>query len=238
MKSWVTKSGQKIFQILGGRSNSFLLSNGHRYLLIDTGRKNKWKKLKSRFDEFEVNENAISALILTHAHFDHVENANDIKMNYRANLIIHKSEAEFIKNGSNPLIKGTNLITEFITELIGAWAVQHFKYNPVDADIVIADNYDLRDLGFNAYIIHTPGHSIGSISIIIDNEIAIVGDAMFGVFRNTVFPPYAGEPEVMIQSWKKLLDTGCSVFIPGHGTANNRELLYRQYEKYKRKYLL
>lgn len=238
MKCWDTKSGQKIFQILGGRCNSFLLSNGDRYILIDTGRENKWNKLKKRLDKIQLNENYLSALILTHTHFDHAENAYRIKENYKTNLIVHKSEADFISSGNNPVIRGTNLITEFITRVIGTRILQFVKYKPVDYDIVVEDKYDLSELGFNAYIIHTPGHSIGSISIIIDNEIAIVGDAMFGIFRNSVFPPYAEQPEIMIRSWKKLLDTGCSLFIPAHGTANSKELLQKEYEKYKNRYVL
>jgi hydroxyacylglutathione hydrolase len=35
----------------------------------------------------------------------------------------------------------------------------------------------------------------------------------------------------LIGSWKTLLDTGCGIFIPGHGTANNRALLKKCYEK-------
>lgn len=236
MKCWSTKSGQKIFQILSGRCNSFLLSSGDRYILIDTGRENKWNSLKRRLVEIQLNENCLSALILTHTHFDHAENAYRIKEIYKTNLIVHKSEADFISSGTNPVIRGTNLITKFITRMVGTRILQFVKYKPVDYDITVEDKYDLSKLGFNAYIIHTPGHSIGSISIIIDNEIAIVGDAMFGVFKNSVFPPYAEQPEIMIRSWKKLLDTGCSLFIPAHGTANSKKLLQKEYEKYKNRY--
>ncbi|UTB31789.1 MAG: hypothetical protein NKF70_09735 [Methanobacterium sp. ERen5] len=50
------------------------------------------------------------------------------------------------------------------------------------------------------------------MSIIIDNKIAIVGDAMFGIFGNSIYPPFADNPKIMIESWGKLLDTGCSSF--------------------------
>ncbi|MFT8314591.1 MAG: MBL fold metallo-hydrolase [Clostridium sp.] len=235
MKSWTTKNGQKIYQTLDGRSNSFLVSNGEKYILIDTGRKNKWKELKNKLDELGVNENSIDSLILTHTHFDHAENAYNIKENYKANLIVHKSEEDFIRNGNNPVIKGTNLATGFITRILGESLRKFYKYKAVTCDIVVEDNFNLVDLGFEAYILHTPGHSIGSLSIIIDNEIAIVGDTMFGVFRNSVFPPYAEDKITMIKSWKKLLNTGCSLFIPAHGTENSKELLQKEYEKYLNK---
>ncbi len=82
-------------------------------------------------------------------------------------------------------------------------------------------------------IINTPGHSIDSISIIIDDEIAIVGDTLFGKFKNSVFPPFADDVSVMIESWGKLLQTGCKLFLPGHGGEVNRRLLQKEYDKYK-----
>jgi glyoxylase-like metal-dependent hydrolase (beta-lactamase superfamily II) len=97
---------------------------------------------------------------------------------------------------------------------------------------------ETNEFGFNAFVMHTPGHSPGSISVIIDNEIAIVGDAMFGVFRNSVFPPFADDLKQMVLSWGKLLETECTSFLPGHGTEKNRGLLQRQFEKYKARYKL
>ena len=84
-------------------------------------------------------------------------------------------------------------------------------------------------------MIKTEGHSSGSISVIVDNEIAIVGDAIFGVFKNSVFPPYADNPIEMIKSWRMLLDTDCDTFLPGHGKEVKRELIQKEYYKYARK---
>jgi hydroxyacylglutathione hydrolase len=76
-----------------------------------------------------------------------------------------------------------------------------FAYQPVQPDILVNERMTLNEFGFNAFVIHTPGHSFGSISVIIDNEIAIVGDAMFGVFRNSVFLPFADDLKQMVISW-------------------------------------
>ena len=93
------------------------------------------------------------------------------------------------------------------------------------------EKFDLEDYGFYAYILHTPGHSPGSLSVIIDEEVAFVGDTMFGIFKGSVFPPFAEDVNRMINSWGKLLKTGCSVFIPSHGSANNRSLVQKEYDK-------
>ncbi|HBL74567.1 MAG: hypothetical protein A2W90_20990 [Bacteroidetes bacterium GWF2_42_66] len=42
---------------------------------------------------------------------------------------------------------------------------------------------------------------------------------MFGVLKWSVFPPYAEDEELMIESFGKLLETKCPEFLPSHGTA-------------------
>lgn len=220
-------------QVLDGRSNSFLVNSNENYILVDTGPKKSWNKIKSNLEEL-LGENKLSYLILTHTHFDHAENAAKIKELYNPKIIVHKSEEEYLKHGNSPLPKGTNLATGFIVDVIGKKIQSRYTYEPANPDITVDEKYDLRSVGINANIIHVPGHSKGSMSIIIDNGIAIVGDAMFGIFGNSIYPPFADNPKIMIESWEKLLNTGCSYFLPGHGKEISRELLEKQYYKHKK----
>ena len=232
MKLW--KSNHcTIYQVLNGRSNSFLISNQSNSILVDTGRKNSWETLTLQIDKF-LGKNNLSNLILTHTHFDHAENASKIKEKYDSKIILHGIEAEHLKMGNAPLPKGNNGVTRFLIDVIGKKMESHYSYEPVDPDILIDENYSLNNLGFNVDIIHTPGHSNGSISVIIDNSIALVGDTLFGVFGNSVYPPFADDTKILIKSWKKLLNTHCSLFIPGHGKEINRKLLESQYYKYSK----
>ena len=82
-----------------------------------------------------------------------------------------------------------------------------------------------------AKIMHTPGHTPGSMSVIIDDEDALVGDTMFGVFWWTIYPPFANDTTQMINSWGNLLQTNSKVFIPSHGSANSRFLVEIDYKK-------
>lgn len=233
MKKWVSTNGMIVYQVLSGRSNSFLVSSNDKYFLIDTGRSSSWKKLSKNLDDI-LGENQLSCLILTHTHFDHAENGAKLKDKYKCKVIVHESESDYLKNGDSPLPKGTNILTRFLINFIGKRIQNRYKYEPAHFDFLVDEKFDLNEFGFNAYILHTPGHSPGSISIIIDNELAIVGDAMFGVFKWSIFPPFANNTQLMIESWGKLLETDCSTYLPGHGSEISLNLVKKQYGKYNK----
>jgi hydroxyacylglutathione hydrolase len=224
-----TKSGYSVCCILSGRSNVFLLSGNGVNILIDTSPASRWIRLKKRLHNLKISK--IDFLILTHTHFDHSGNASKIKSEFGAVVIVNKEEADYLKRGENTVPRGTVLITRIIVNTFAASFLVRLNYTPCQPDILTDQRFDLQKYGINAYIIHTPGHSPGSQSIIVDDEIALVGDSMFGIFPRSVFPPYAADTDEMIRSWGKLLETSCTLFLPSHGTAKNRELLQREYLK-------
>jgi glyoxylase-like metal-dependent hydrolase (beta-lactamase superfamily II) len=232
LKIWETKSGQKIIQILSGRSNVFLFTNGKKNILIDTSPKNKWNKLEKQL--IDLNINHVDYLFLTHTHFDHAANAHKIKEKYNSLVFVHKTEASYLTSGDNIIPDGTNIITRSIINLFAYRVFRRLSYEPCQPDILVNSSLDLKEFGFNAYIIHTPGHTVGSMSIVVDNEVAIVGDAMFGISKWSVFPPYANDIKQMIKSWGRLLETDCSVFVPAHGSANSRVLVQKDFNKRSR----
>lgn len=230
MRIWITPGGYRIIRILSGRSNVFLLTNGEKNILIDTGSQFKWNKLEKRLKNLKVN--LIDYLVLTHTHYDHAGNSKSIKEKYNAQIIVHRNEAALLTSGENILPNGTNPITRLIIRLFAKRFLAVTKYEPCQYNYLVDSAFNLGNFGFNAFIMHTPGHTIGSMSIIIDDNVAIVGDTMFGIFKWSVFPPYANNIIQMIESWGKLLETNCLVFLPGHGSSNSRLLVQKEYSKW------
>jgi hydroxyacylglutathione hydrolase len=233
MNSWITGNGHSIFQVLNGRSNAFVVSNGSgHWLLVDTGRKSSREKLKKVLDNLGIKRVTLRAILVTHAHFDHVENGSEIKTLYDALIYGHHSEASYLASGDNAEIDGTLMITRLLVRALHNRLTKRFRYTPFTIGHFVHDRCDLSTLGFDAYIIHTPGHTAGSVSLIVGNEIAIVGDALFGVFMGSVLSPFSSDLSLMVKSWGLLLDTGASLFLPGHGTTIKRDLLEKKYAKY------
>ena len=235
MQSWVTGDGHIVRRVLTGRSSVFLVSNGENHVLIDTGHAIGYAQLQKNLARLRVPQEKLSACILTHAHYDHAENAHRIEEAYATTLIIQQEEAGYLSRGENPMIYGTTRFVRSLTNLLGKRVLAHANYPPATADRTFDETLDLSPFGVNAYALHTPGHSAGSASVIVSGEIALAGDALFGVFPNAAFPPFGDLPLVLIESWKKLLDTGCTLFLPAHGGAVTRDVLEREYEKYHKR---
>lgn len=231
MKTWYTKSGYKIIQVVRGRCNVFLLTNGKQNILIDSSRKKYHNQLLTNLKKLNIAY--IDVLFLTHHHFDHTENAAFIREHFKAKVIINSAEAPYLATGDNSLPRGTLAPTRLLINLFGKKLQNLFRYEPCRVDIVTNERYELTELGFpNAYLLLTPGHSAGMTSLIVDNEIAIVGDAMIGTFPGSIFPPFADDITEAVKSWGKLLETGCNFFLPSHGTANSRQLVEKCFKQY------
>jgi glyoxylase-like metal-dependent hydrolase (beta-lactamase superfamily II) len=227
MQTWQTKNGYRVIRVLGGSSNVFLTTNGTFNILIDTSPRNRFAKLQRNLEKLGVD--TIDYLILTHSHYDHAQNASRIKRRYNARVVVHCTEAHYLESGTNTIPRGTNPFTRFLVSRFGKWFAKMQQYEPCGVDIAVDSPFDLRNTGISVYTLHTPGHSPGSMSVIVDDEIAFVGDALFGVFRGSVSPPFADDVGLMVRSWGRLLETPCSIFLPAHGNQRGREVLLRKY---------
>lgn len=205
-------------------------------ILVDTGRKTAFGRLNERLNTLNLPIEEISTLILTHTHFDHCQSAKKIQEKSACRIIVSDAAAGYIQKGYTRLPDGTFPITKLISRFGNLIGENGFGYEPFLPDIFVNGDFALNDGKEGIKIIRTTGHSDDSVSVLVENEIAIVGDLMFGIFRNSIFPPYADNIPEMIESWGKLLNTDCNIFLPGHGREIKRNLLETEFEKYTRKY--
>ena len=230
MFTWKTKSGITIKQFKIGITNCFLIQNKELNILVDTGLKKFSNKLVSALKN-NVSEK-LDYLVLTHTHYDHSQNAKTITNIFTPKIIVHNTESECMKKGYTPIPKGTMLVTKIISNLGRRFTPQLAAYDPVEPDIIINSEYLINDQTLFK-IIETPGHTTGSISLIVDNEIVLVGDTMFGHFKNSIMIPFGNDIPEIYKSWVKLLATDCRLFLPAHGKAIKKEKLEKEIKKRK-----
>ena len=224
-----TGKGTSIVRLTPARCNIWVVSCNGRTILADTGISFD----RSRIAHALERKNLIpEAVILTHTHFDHAGNAAWLQAEYGAEVVVHDAESQMLAAGETPIPEGTYPLTRSLVS-IGKKIGPVFKYDPCTADHIFSDRFDLNRFGINGFIIHTPGHSPGGATLVIDGIIAIAGDSIIGTTPGKPFPPFADDVEVLIGSWKRMIETGCETFLPGHGRPVSREEIINEYNKRK-----
>jgi glyoxylase-like metal-dependent hydrolase (beta-lactamase superfamily II) len=232
-QTWPATNGVSVTRVLGGRCGSFLVSQGDRRLLVDTGTPRDRRRLAARLESLGVDR--VDWLVLTHTHYDHSGNARFVRERFGARVVVHREEAEYLSrgltDGEGVVPRGTNPPLRFVTDRLEGAITRALSFEPCAADLVVDGSHDFAGEGLRLRLVHTPGHSIGSISVIAGDSVAIVGDAAFGVYPGSAFPPFAWNPERLVDSWAILLGTGCDLFIPAHGRPVARALVEREWVK-------
>lgn len=163
-------------------------------IIIDPGQDGK--KVIDKIEKLKLQP---ELLINTHGHFDHTFSDDIIREKYNIPLAIHKDDTEMLSDADK----------NFST-IIGSPTIIN------DADIIF-DKEETIETSFCKYsVIHTPGHSQGSICILI-NDVLFAGDT---VFKNSIGRTdlYGGDYEKLIKSLQKIKKLPPDTIIcPGHG---------------------
>ena len=128
----------------------------------------------------------IAAILLTHGHFDHIGAVSDL-MNADTRLVIHRLDAPML--GDPSLNAGLPLLGRSVTA--------------PDATDLVAEGDELELAGLKVKVLHTPGHTPGSVCYLIGDEL-FTGDTLFDYgWGRTDLP--GGNEEQMAASLRRLM---------------------------------
>jgi len=189
-------------------SNAYLI-DAKRKTLVDAGM-NAGRVLQSLTGGLDL-------IILTHYHFDHIGAVPEIVRSTGAKVAMHERDAALLHKDTSA-------------------AMFNAKRPEVEVDIVLKDGepVDLGDIVLR--VIHTPGHTPGSICLYDEvSKVLFTGDTVFegGSFGRT---DIGGDSAAMIRSLKSLAELDVSAFYPGHGgavTRNAKDALLASYDNAK-----
>ncbi len=197
--------------VLGGfNCNCYLLRTEKGYVLIDTGRKSKRKKLEQELIRAGCKQGNLDLIILTHGDFDHTGNCVYFREKYHTKIAMHKYDIGMVEYGDMFWNRQTgNKVIKKIINL--TFNIEQFK-----PDIELDEQSDLSQYGLNAKIIYLPGHSKGSIGILTSNKNLFCGD-LFTNRKKPVSNSLVDNMNDLNGSIEKVKSFDINMVYPGHG---------------------
>ncbi len=220
--------GNTIHTIPLGFDNAYIVKDKGA-VMIDGGEPKKGKVFLKSLEETGMKPEEIQLIILTHGHWDHIGSAAEIKELTGAKVVMHQNEKHWLQESLKPMPPGVSTWGKISTKLF-SWTIVPFVHiRPTDVDIVLEDDeFSLEQYGISGKIIYTPGHSSGSVSVLLESGEAFVGDLAMNKFPLRLspgLPIYAEDWPKVLDSWQMLLNRGAEMIYPSHGRAFSAEII-------------
>lgn len=209
--------------------NWYLLQEGDRLTLVDAGVPASWKTLRAGLVELGLPLTAIEALVLTHAHFDHVGIAERLRLELGIPVLVHPGDAELCRH---PMTYRTErrrelyLLTQLraLPIIVGFARSGAFRPKPVQQTTPYADD-DVLDVPGRPRVVFTPGHTDGHCALHLpDANAVITADALVTLDPYTnkrgprlVARAATADVATNLVSLDRIAETGAQVVLPGHG---------------------
>jgi glyoxylase-like metal-dependent hydrolase (beta-lactamase superfamily II) len=195
-----------------GGVNCYLLTAGDGFVLIDTGYTNHRADVEQALDAAGCAAGALRLIVLTHGDTDHTGSAAYLRMTRGAAIAGHRAEAAVFAEGDMGLArKNSPWIARLLFPL--------FRLKPADRftpDRWLADGDVLPDAGLDLRVVHIPGHSDGSIGLMLPTGEFFCGDLLTNRKRPEL-NSLMDDKSAAAASIRKLQALPITTFYPGHG---------------------
>ncbi|MCP4541044.1 MAG: MBL fold metallo-hydrolase [Chloroflexi bacterium] len=220
-------SSSKVLTLSLGHFNTYLIQTDDGYILVDTGMAGDDKVLEQAISEAGINPQDINLIIITHAHPDHVGSVARMKEITGADVLCHEYAAPLLRAGKASPIIAHDLVGKFLN------IVTPRTYPSVEPDVVFQDEFDLTEYGIDGRVIHTPGHTQDSATIILGNGEMLLGDLVRETDGKIHIGRFYEDTNVLTQSLETLATHNASKIYMSHGTSLDTETLQQTIENIK-----
>lgn len=140
------------------RSNSYVVETAPgRCIIVDLGGDADYL-----MNFLKINKLKLTKILLTHGHFDHIGGVEEVRRLTGAEVFIHVNDSEMLTSEKNSL----------------ASAMSYNPFIPVALWTAVEENAIIQDGELSFKVIHTPGHSGGSVCYICE-DVIFSGDTLF-----------------------------------------------------------
>jgi hydroxyacylglutathione hydrolase len=222
----------KIYPLKLSVSNCFLVK-GEGNMLVDIGLPGEEGRIIRFLQQHKLQLNDLSLILHTHGHSDHCGSTSALIQQANIPTAIHHADEDLVLSGTNGEIKTTKFFARLIKPFVDK------PYPGFKPDYLIkGNNFDLEKFGIKGKVMETPGHTAGSVSLLFNYGVAIIGDLLMGGFLGgMIFPEkpdyhyFASDLNQVNESLRQIMTEPVSTFFVGHGGPLSRENIEKRFRK-------
>jgi glyoxylase-like metal-dependent hydrolase (beta-lactamase superfamily II) len=199
----------------------FIVDFDSELVMIDAGAGGSSRILQKNMEALGLNPKAISTLILTHCHIDHIGSAPWFRDQFGCRIVMHDLDADAVEQG-DPVMTAAN------------WYETTFPPTRVDRRLTGA-HVIIRFGEQELHCLHTPGHTPGSMAVYLDRA----GKRI--LFGQDVHGPFMSSFRSNIEDWKQSMESlialQADILCEGHfGIFQPRDKVEQYIRSYLRQY--
>jgi glyoxylase-like metal-dependent hydrolase (beta-lactamase superfamily II) len=205
----------RIHRIAVRETNCYVLWGRRGVILVDPGPSGGAATAIAGATEAGIGPEDVRLIVVTHGHLDHYGAAAKVQAWCGAPVAAFRGEPEFSRDRRNALppaqtLRGS-LVRGFFL-LLSPLA----RFEPLEADVLLDDKADLLAYGVEAWVVHLPGHSPGSLGIVTADGDVFLGD-LFVNYTVPSQPLYLSDVTAWRQSYERVQELRPRMLYVGHG---------------------
>lgn len=171
-------------------ARAYLLRGESASVLVDTG-----TAALAEHTLAACHHMAVKLILLTHAHYDHCQNAAYFSQELRCPVAVGRADAGLLAGKRRP-VSGEGFFGGAF-----AWAsnraIRNQEIPPVEPAVFLEDGMSLAPYGIDGKAVALPGHTAGSMGVLLDSRELVAGDALFGLWEPG--PPWCYEDKALAE---------------------------------------
>ena len=217
-----------VHRVVDAYTNWYLIEDRGRLTIVDTGVPSSWDSLQEALARIGCSPGDIEAVVLTHAHFDHVGFAERARRELGVPVHVHEDDVELTRHPmtyDHERPRAYYYATQWRALPIVASLLRHRAFWPEPLQSVVPFREGTLAVPGSPRVVRTPGHTYGHCSLHLpDRDVVIAGDAI------VTLDPYTARtgPRIVaraatadsgraLEALDALAATGARTVLMGHG---------------------